>query len=159
MHYDAVGPDAYFMVGKSPSPDPKGQVVPYPPIMQQQMPSRSHFYQLTGQRSRSYHMGKPNDVSRHFGGQESGRNKNHLPPLSKMNEDDVLLTLPGTIVASEVRWLAIWCMRFAVKFGEIMIPMNLTIPRPLVCHVYELTNCLHQNNCPFSEHRHLSPKQ
>ena len=52
--------------------------------------------------------------------------------LKKMKNNDVLLTLPGTLKVRDIGWLSIWCKRFTVNYGEVYIPSDLEIPEKVV---------------------------
>ena len=55
--------------------------------------------------------------------------------LKKMKNNDVLLTLPGTLKVRDIGWLSIWCKRFTVNYGEVYIPSDLEIPEKVVSTV------------------------
>ena len=52
--------------------------------------------------------------------------------LKKMKNNDVLLTLPGTLKVRDIGWLSIWCKRFTVNYGEVYIPSDLEMPEKVV---------------------------
>ena len=52
--------------------------------------------------------------------------------LKKMKNNDVLLTLPGTLKVRDIGWLSVWCKRFTVNYGEVYIPSDLEIPEKVV---------------------------
>ena len=39
--------------------------------------------------------------------------------LSHDGSEDVILTLPGDITTSDVKWLSVWCRKFTVSLGDI----------------------------------------
>ena len=55
--------------------------------------------------------------------------------LKKMKNNDVLLTLPGTLKVRDIGWLSVWCKRFTVNYGEVYIPSDLEIPEKVVSTV------------------------
>ena len=103
--YDGTGPDAYFWVGNTRIPTPKGWVVPYPPID-------------------IYSDVKPSS--------KADAAATEVPKLKKMKNKDILLTLPGTLKVRDINWLSVWCMRFTVNYGEVYIPKDLKIPEKVV---------------------------
>ena len=42
--------------------------------------------------------------------------------LAHDGSTDVILTMPGDLTTSEIRWLSVWCRQFEVSFGEIEFP-------------------------------------
>ena len=40
----------------------------------------------------------------------------------RFSGEEITLTLPDSLKASEIRWLSIWCRRFSVNFGDIFFP-------------------------------------
>ena len=40
------------------------------------------------------------------------------------NSEDVMLTLPPEIPADKVVWFSVWCRRFRVNFGSVMVPQK-----------------------------------
>ena len=55
------------------------------------------------------------------------------PGLKMMRNENVLLTLPGNLKVADIRWLAVWCQRFTVNYGEVYIPKDVDIPKSVVC--------------------------
>jgi hypothetical protein len=57
----------------------------------------------------------------------------HDPPsLKKMRNENVLLSLPGELKVSDIRWIAIWCRRFTVNYGHVIIPTDIEYPNKVV---------------------------
>ncbi|KAJ8026230.1 Protein Skeletor, isoforms B/C [Holothuria leucospilota] len=46
-------------------------------------------------------------------------------PISEYNRETITITLPDNLTVFDVDYLSVWCERFAVDFGHVMIPMNL----------------------------------
>ena len=42
--------------------------------------------------------------------------------LSHDGSQDIILTLPGDITTSEIKWLSVWCRQFEVSFGDVEFP-------------------------------------
>ena len=54
------------------------------------------------------------------------------PVLSAHNKTNLFLKLPGGKKIKDIKWLAVWCRRFTVNFGDVFIPSNLQAPKPRV---------------------------
>jgi len=54
------------------------------------------------------------------------------PVLGRFDGQDILLKLPRGVRVRDLRWLSVWCRRFAVDFGSLVFPTNLNIPKPRV---------------------------
>ncbi|XP_074107985.1 protein Skeletor, isoforms B/C [Cotesia typhae] len=52
--------------------------------------------------------------------------------LKAYHNENVVLKLPQGKKIRDIRWLAVWCRRFTVDFGDIVFPAHLEIPRPRV---------------------------
>ena len=39
--------------------------------------------------------------------------------LAHDGSTDIILTLPGDLKTSEIKWLSVWCPQFAVSFGDV----------------------------------------
>ena len=42
--------------------------------------------------------------------------------LAHDGSTDIILTLPGDLTTSEIKWLSVWCRQFEVSFGDIEFP-------------------------------------
>ncbi|XP_011497044.1 PREDICTED: protein Skeletor, isoforms B/C isoform X2 [Ceratosolen solmsi marchali] len=51
-------------------------------------------------------------------------------PLEAFLNADVILRLPATIKVRNIKYLSVWCSRFTLNFGHVIIPENLRIPSP-----------------------------
>ncbi|KAG8175030.1 hypothetical protein JTE90_003214 [Oedothorax gibbosus] len=49
--------------------------------------------------------------------------------LGKYSNNNVAITLPDGKKISDIKWLSVWCRKFAVNFGYIMIPDNFVLPK------------------------------
>ncbi|XP_076668170.1 protein Skeletor, isoforms B/C isoform X2 [Andrena cerasifolii] len=57
---------------------------------------------------------------------EEGRD----PPVLKPNNyTDIILKLPGGKRIRDIKWLSVWCRRFAVNLGHVYIPTDLKVPK------------------------------
>ncbi len=74
-------------------------------------------------------------------GRENSLNTAMVPSLKRMKNKDILLTLPGTMKIRDIKWLAVWCMRFTVNYGEIYIPEDLKIPEKVVSILTVISGC------------------
>merc|ERR1712106_1123900 len=36
--------------------------------------------------------------------------------------------LPENMKVSDIKWLSVWCRKFAVDFGNLMFPVDVTLP-------------------------------
>ena len=136
FQYDGTGPDAYFWVGDDVQPSPRGMIVPYPPE-----PTTGVTTGTTASRRGGGSRSTTPSVSyRNRGRKQRGRVttddsevRARAPPgLKKMINENVLLTLPGNYKVTDIRWLAVWCTRFTVNYGEVYIPKKLNIPKSVV---------------------------
>ena len=44
-----------------------------------------------------------------------------VPKLREFKGEEVLLTLPSGMDVSQLKWLGVWCRRFEVSFGHILL--------------------------------------
>ena len=44
--------------------------------------------------------------------------------LAHDGNTDIILTLPGDLTTSEIKWLSVWCRQFEVSFGDIEFPTS-----------------------------------
>lgn len=59
--------------------------------------------------------------------------KGRDPPVLKAhNKTNLFLKLPAGKKIKDIKWLAVWCRRFTVNFGDVFIPVNLQAPKPRV---------------------------
>nr|XP_040577912.1 protein Skeletor, isoforms B/C-like isoform X2 [Lepeophtheirus salmonis] len=121
FRYDGTGPDAYFWVGDDNLPSPKGHIIPYPPLEDKfddpevLFPGNNFEGRFETKRNRNL---------------ETLRKKTQLPPtLKKMQNENVLLTLPGSLKITSIKWLAVWCLRFTVSYGFVLISKDVIIPK------------------------------
>ncbi|XP_055525662.1 protein Skeletor, isoforms B/C isoform X1 [Wyeomyia smithii] len=54
------------------------------------------------------------------------------PVLGKHENSDIILKLPMGKRLRDIRWLSVWCRRFTVNFGQILIEPGLDVPKPRV---------------------------
>ncbi|XP_059352990.1 protein Skeletor, isoforms B/C-like isoform X2 [Daphnia carinata] len=54
------------------------------------------------------------------------------PVLGRYDNKDILLKLPLGVKVRDLRWLSVWCRRFAVDFGSVQFPVDLDPPKPRV---------------------------
>jgi len=49
------------------------------------------------------------------------------PILSRRyNGEEIVLTLPDDLKATDIKWLSVWCRRFRVNFGDMFFPEDLS---------------------------------
>ena len=141
FQYDGTGPDAYFWVGDDVQPSPRGMIVPYPPeptTVTTGTTASSGRYRPTPTPSVSYRNRKRGRGRGRLPAvdddQEEKEGRERAPPgLKRMTNENVLLTLPGNYKVTDIRWLAVWCTRFTVNYGEVYIPKTgLSIPKSVV---------------------------
>ncbi|XP_058798025.1 protein Skeletor, isoforms B/C isoform X2 [Phymastichus coffea] len=53
-------------------------------------------------------------------------------PLGRIHNADIILRLPSNVKIRDIKSLSVWCRRFTVNFGDVIIPSNITIPQPRV---------------------------
>merc|ERR1711892_290064 len=56
-----------------------------------------------------------------------GRNDD-APILKAASNEAVTLILPENMKVSDIKWLSVWCRKFAVDFGNLMFPVDVTLP-------------------------------
>jgi len=44
----------------------------------------------------------------------------------RFNGEEIVLTLPEDLKATEIKWLSVWCRRFAVNFGDMSFAEDLS---------------------------------
>lgn len=54
------------------------------------------------------------------------------PILGRYENESVILKLKDGLKIRDIRWLSVWCRRFTVNFGDIVIPSNLEVPKPRI---------------------------
>ncbi|GFY52085.1 hypothetical protein TNIN_465451 [Trichonephila inaurata madagascariensis] len=52
-------------------------------------------------------------------------------PLQAYRDKDLLLRLPDGKTLRNIKWIAVWCRKFYANFGDVFIPSDLVIPRPM----------------------------
>jgi len=45
----------------------------------------------------------------------------------RFNNEDVTLTLPDDLKATDLKWMSVWCRQFRVNFGDIFFPADLSV--------------------------------
>ncbi|KAF4533163.1 hypothetical protein B566_EDAN001705 [Ephemera danica] len=79
------------------------------------MPARSYYGKLVG-KLKEYAHGIRGTVD--------------PPVLPAFNNVDIILHLPFGKRLKDIKWLSVWCRRFTVNFGDVLIPPSLEVPRP-----------------------------
>merc|ERR1712060_881461 len=62
-----------------------------------------------------------------FSGQHYLYTDTDYPVLTKVQGEDILLTLPPRIQVSDIKWISVWCKAFAIDFGSVMFPEDLLV--------------------------------
>ena len=44
-----------------------------------------------------------------------------VPRLAASNKEDIVLTLPPQLSAYNIKWISVWCRKFSVDFGHVII--------------------------------------
>jgi len=44
----------------------------------------------------------------------------------RFNGEEIVLTLPDDLKATDIKWLSVWCRRFRVNFGDMFFPEDLS---------------------------------
>merc|ERR1712060_968990 len=101
--YDGTAPDAFFWVGTEGAP---GSVVEGPDGA-----TWNHTAIL----------------AHPFSGQHYLYTDTDYPVLTRIQGEDILLTLPPTMQVSDIRWISVWCKAFAIDFGSVMFPEDLLV--------------------------------
>eukprot|EP00095_Tigriopus_kingsejongensis_P006476 maker-scaffold598_size127767-snap-gene-0.16 protein:Tk06476 transcript:maker-scaffold598_size127767-snap-gene-0.16-mRNA-1 annotation:"conserved hypothetical protein" len=168
FRYEKTGPDAHFWVGDGAQPSPRGHVVPYPPpVPEDDFLSMSGGSSLQEQRDQFNRINgiTPNNRARYQGQLRPGNNHYQTPPgsgryqtppiptrgaprgdlgtqespvLPRMNNENVLLKLPGSLKVTDIRWLSIWCRRFTVNYGEVYFPSKFTVPKAIMLNNFPI---------------------
>jgi hypothetical protein len=50
------------------------------------------------------------------------------PLLGAYNGKDITLTLPEGWKMSDIKWISVWCRKFSVNFGELVVPEGFKAP-------------------------------
>ncbi|KAK9718424.1 Electron transfer DM13 [Popillia japonica] len=51
------------------------------------------------------------------------------PALGEFNDADLILRLPPGQRIRDIKWLSVWCRRFTINFGEVLIPAGIDVPK------------------------------
>ena len=51
---------------------------------------------------------------------------------------DIVLTLPSTISATDLKWLSMFCVDYSHDFGNVKFPSELNVPP----HMGEISECV-----------------
>jgi len=49
--------------------------------------------------------------------------------LPAFHGTNVLFRLPSNYKVGDLRWISVWCRRFTVNFGSLLVPQNLDLPK------------------------------
>ena len=52
--------------------------------------------------------------------------------MGRFDGKDILLKLPEGTTVQDVHWFSIWCRRFRINFGSVMMPPGLKPPKPAI---------------------------
>ena len=47
-----------------------------------------------------------------------------VPVLKSASSEDIVLQLPPSLQAQDIKWISVWCRKFAVDFGHVLVPGN-----------------------------------
>jgi len=94
FNYDGAGPDAFFWVGKTGTPQSNDNAMTI--ILGEQ----GKTYQYLDQTA---------------------------PVLRKYTNEEVELQLPQGFELKNLKWLSIWCRKFSIDFGNLMIPQDIEV--------------------------------
>ena len=51
----------------------------------------------------------------------------NAPKLGEYSDETVVLTLPEGWQMSDIKWISVWCRKFSVNFGELVVPDGFQI--------------------------------
>ncbi|KAG1701742.1 Protein Skeletor, isoforms B/C [Nymphon striatum] len=54
--------------------------------------------------------------------------RNSLDVLQPYRNRDITITLPEGLTVSNLKWISVWCRKFGVDFGHLILPDNINIP-------------------------------
>ena len=57
-----------------------------------------------------------------------------VPRLAAADQEDIVLSLPSTISAYNIKWISVWCRQFSVDFGHVILPDNNDNGEHPECH-------------------------
>jgi len=63
-----------------------------------------------------------------FKGQHYKYRNEEAPILSASANEAVTLILPKDMKVSDIKWLSVWCRKFAVDFGNVNFPTDVKLP-------------------------------
>merc|ERR1712106_600216 len=63
-----------------------------------------------------------------FEGKHYEYRNDDTPILKAASNEAVTLILPENMKVSDIKWLSVWCRKFAVDFGNLMFPVDVTLP-------------------------------
>ena len=44
-----------------------------------------------------------------------------VPVLKASSSEDIVLTLPEDLESHDIKWISVWCRKFAVDFGHVVV--------------------------------------
>ena len=44
-----------------------------------------------------------------------------VPVLKASSSEDIVLTLPEDLESRDIKWISVWCRKFAVDFGHVVV--------------------------------------
>ena len=47
-----------------------------------------------------------------------------VPVLKSLSSEDIVLTLPPSLRSEDIKWISVWCRKFAVDFGHVVVRGN-----------------------------------
>ena len=47
-----------------------------------------------------------------------------VPVLKSSSSEDIVLSLPPSLQAEDIKWISVWCRKFAVDFGHVVVQVN-----------------------------------
>jgi len=98
--YDGAGPDAFFWVG------PEGSPSNVPDETKTKI--LAHPYVEPG-----YYEYRDQSA----------------PILGAAAKEQITLRLPENMKVGDIKWLSVWCRKFSVDFGNLIIPTDLNLPK------------------------------
>ena len=47
-----------------------------------------------------------------------------VPVLKSSSSEDIVLSLPPSLRSEDIKWISVWCRKFAVDFGHVVVQGN-----------------------------------
>ena len=62
-----------------------------------------------------------------------------VPVLKSSSSEDIVLTLPPSLHSRDMKWISVWCRKFAIDFGHVVVRGNQLTEGKLCRDHWEVT--------------------